>query len=126
MSDESTLRKLNQEYIRALLRGDVTWYEQHLAEEFRCRKSDGSVIDKPEFLRQLSHGPDVGAFRLENVRVRIRGDTAEVDGIGAFTLKDGSQGKSCYTDIYRRMGGNWIVVSAHVTRALKLGAEVRG
>src|SRR5262245_8317609 len=116
MSDEATLRTLNQEYIRALMAGDVKWYEHHLAEEFRCRKADGPVIDKAEFLRQTAHGPDVATFRLENVRVRIRGDTGEVDGIGAFTLKDGSQGTSCYTDVYRRVGSDWKVMSAHVTR----------
>jgi hypothetical protein len=116
MSDESILQELNEQYLKAYMTADVDWYAKHLAEDFVCRKSDGSLLDKPAFLRSTAQGPDVTEYRLLRVRVQFSGDTAAVDGTGMFTLPDGSKGTSRYTDVYRRSGGAWTVISAQVER----------
>jgi len=51
MSREERLRMLNEQYVRASLAGDVEWYRAHLADEFVCIESDGSVLDKDAFLQ---------------------------------------------------------------------------
>jgi hypothetical protein len=43
MSFEQHLRRLNEQYVAASLAGDVEWYRSHLAEDFVCIDSDGSV-----------------------------------------------------------------------------------
>jgi len=118
MSEESAIRKLNEQYLRAYMTADVGWYAQHLAESFVCTKPDGSVVDRSEFLRQIAEGPDVTEYRLERVRVRLEGDTAAVDGTGSFTCPDGTKGTSRYTDVYRRVTGEWSVISAQIARTL--------
>ena len=119
MPDESAhLRDLNLQYLTACVTGDVDWFAHHLADDFFCRRSDGTAVDKPEFLRRTAEGPDLIEFRLLRVRVRLSGETAAIDGTGAFTLRDGGRGISRYTDVYRRIGGEWKVTSAQVAREL--------
>jgi len=48
--DQTTLRHLNAEYVRAFMSADVTWYEEHLADDFVCIESDGSILNKAQFL----------------------------------------------------------------------------
>lgn len=116
MPDETRLKQLNDQYIAAFLAGDVGWYEMHLADDFVCIESDGSLLDKAEFLRLTAEGPDVLEYRLDHVRVRVYGDTALVQATGLFTRKDGTPGKSRYIDVYVRNGMDWKVVSAQITR----------
>lgn len=114
--DEIRLAQLNKEYIEAFMDADVNWYQEHLADDFVCIESDGSVLGKEEFLRKTSQGPDVADYRLEGVHVRIYGSAALVQATGLFTRKDGSSGISRYTDVYVRMDEGWRVVSAQITR----------
>lgn len=115
-SDEDRLRQLNCEYISAFLKGDVAWYQEYLAADFVCIESDGSVLGKAEFLHRTARGPDVATYKLDQVQVRIYEGVALVQATGLFTRKDGSAGKSRYTDIYARTNSEWRVVSAQITR----------
>lgn len=114
--DERKLRQLNEQYIEAYMQSDVGWYREHLADDFVCIESDGSVLGKAEFLDQTGKGPDVSAYRLDEVHVRIYGVAALVQATGLFTRKNGSHGKSRYTDVYVQKGDAWKVVSAQITR----------
>lgn len=117
VADRTTLEQLNEKYIDAFMTADVTWYQRHLADDFVCIQPDASVLGKTEFLRRMSEGPGVSDYKLENVNVRIYGDTALVQATGRFTRPDGSQGVSRYTDVYVRMNEGWKVVSAQITPA---------
>jgi hypothetical protein len=44
------------------------------------------------------------------------GDFAIVHARTTYTMADGRQGSGRYTDVWARRGGNWLAVSAHVTR----------
>jgi len=116
MSDDADLRLLNQQYIRALLAGDVDWYRAHLAEDFICIESDGTVLDKPAFLRKTARGSDLAEYRLDEVDVRFYGDVALVRATGSWTAKDGPPGISRYVDVYARTAEGWKAVSAQITR----------
>ena len=117
MSDERVLRELNQAYVNAFMHADAGWYDENLADDFVCIESDGSVLDKPRFLRQAAAGPDVAAYRLAEVRVRVLGDVALIHATGVFTRRDGTTGVSRYTDVYAQRDGIWQAVSAQITRA---------
>ena len=118
--DETTLERLNAEYIQAYMSSDVRWYDEHLADDFMCIESDGSVLDKTEFLRKTAEGPDVSDYQLLNVQVRIYDRVALVHGTGRFTRKDQSAGVSRYTDVYVKAGEEWKAVSAQITRRSRL------
>jgi ketosteroid isomerase-like protein len=115
-SDEDTLRRLNEEYVRAFMQADVAWYKQYLADDFMVIESDGSVLNKAQFLTETAKGPDVAAYKLEEVHVRFYGQVGIVRATGLFTRKDGTTGMSRYNDIYVRTGKEWKVVSAQITR----------
>ena len=122
--NEARLRELNEQYLRAYMTADVSWYQRHLADEFLCRRADGTVLDKPQFLRKTAEGPDVTEYRLERVRVRVDGEIAAIDGTGSFTLPDGSRGTSRYTDVYRNIDGEWKAVSAEFARTIHARSAV--
>ena len=114
--DQETIARLNREYIAAFLRSDVEWYRAHLVDDFVCIDSDGTVLDRKAFLEDAAKGPNVADYRLEDVRVRVRGDAALVHATGLFTRRDGTKGRSRYTDVWQKSGGGWKAVSAQITR----------
>jgi ketosteroid isomerase-like protein len=120
-TDKATLERLNQEYVDAFMNADVEWYRQHLADDFVCIESDGSLLNKHQFLRNTAKGPDVARYDLEHVDVRIHGDTALVICTGIWTGKDGSIGMSRFIDVYLRQEEDWKTVSAQITRTSKTG-----
>src|SRR5947209_7331595 len=109
-TDKATLERLNQEYVDAFMNADVVWYREHLAEDFVCIESDGSVLNKTQFLTNTAKGPDVADYRLEHVDVRIYGDTALVRSTGIWTKEDGSMGMSRYIDVYVKQREKWLTV----------------
>ena len=116
MSREERLRQLNEDYVKASLAGDVEWYRTHLADEFVCIDSDGSVLDKEAFLRLTAEGSDLAEYRLVEVDLRFYGDVALVRATGSWTAKNGTPGLSRYLDIYVQSGDDWKAVSAQITR----------
>lgn len=124
-SDLGTLKRLNQEYVDAFMNADVDWYREHLAEDFVCIESDGSVLNKAQFLTNTLKGPDVVDYTLHEVEVRIYGDAALVRATGVWTREDGSMGMSRYTDVYIRAENEWKTVSAQITRTTRMGPRGR-
>jgi ketosteroid isomerase-like protein len=114
--DHTRLQQLNEQYIDAVMQANVNWYQQHLADDFVCIDSEGSVLNKEAFLEHTSRGPYVANYKVEDVKVRIYGETALVQATGLFTRKDGAPGMCRYTDVYVRSGDDWKVVSAQITR----------
>lgn len=119
-SDKDTLEQLNKEYVEAYMSADVAWYEKHLADDFVCIESDGSLLNKAEFLSKTAKGPDVADYNLQKVNVRIYGVVALVQATGIFTRKDESLGVSRYTDVYVQTPGEWKAISAQITRTSQL------
>jgi ketosteroid isomerase-like protein len=124
-SDVRTLQQLNQEYVDAFMNADVEWYRAHLAEDFVCVESDGSVLDKAEFLSNTVKGPDVVEYKLHEVDIRVYGDAALVRATGVWIREDGSMGMSRYTDVYIRVSSEWKAVSAQITRTTRMGPRGR-
>lgn len=111
---ETKLRRLNAEYVDAFLKSDIDWYERHLASDFRCILSDGSLIDRARFLEKTRHPPGVKSFDLEDVTVQFEGDTAIVQARTVYEKEDG-RGQSLYTDVWIGRDGRWQALLAHIT-----------
>ena len=117
-ADSLTARvmRLNEDYIRAALAGDVAWYDAHLADDFVCIDSDGAVLDRKAFLRQQSQEPELATYRLAEVSLRQYGDVFLVRATGEWTSKSGQPGVSRYLDVWVNRGGELRCVSAQITR----------
>ena len=116
MHDEAELLRLNQAYIHASLSSDVGWFREHLAEDFVCIESDGSVLDRAAFLTAAARPSELAEYKLVSVDVRFYGNAALVRAHGAWLAKDGRPGISRYVDVYARGTRGWKAVSAQVTR----------
>ncbi len=125
--DLALLGELNQGYIRAVATSDAAWFERHLAADFLNSNPDGSLSDRAAFIARIAQPPGVPDLGIEDVRIRLFGDTALIHARTVYTRPDGSRGAGRYTDIWVRQrasdqgasdqgGGTWRCVAAHVTR----------
>lgn len=110
------LTALNATYIRCIVDADTRRFAEILADDFLCSNPDGSLVDKPAFLRQIERVGKVRSMDLNDVRIRILGDTAMIHAATRFVLADGRTGQGRYTDGWAKRGGQWLAVFAHVTR----------
>jgi ketosteroid isomerase-like protein len=117
-SEVEVLRDLNGHYIRSVVHSDVARFTEILAEDFLCTNPDGSLVDKPQFLRQTAVPVSFTDFDVDDLRIRVLGDVAIIHGRTRFALTDGRRGRGQYTDVWEKRQGRWLAVSAHVTRMI--------
>jgi ketosteroid isomerase-like protein len=110
------LAKLNDEYIRSVQEGDVTCFEELLAEDFLCSNPDGSLVDRRGFLEQTARPVTISGLTAEDVLIRVLGDVAIIHARTRYRAAGGEERTGRYTDVWARRGGRWLAVSAHVTR----------
>jgi len=115
-SDHDALLALNRDYIRSVQTSDVRRFDEILAEDFLCSNPDGSLVDRAGFLEQTARPVSISNLEVHDVNVRIMGDFAIIHARTTYTRPDGGVGSGRYTDVWARRQGNWLAVSAHVTR----------
>ena len=111
-----TLLALNRDYVDSVQRGDVSRFDEILAEDFVCSNPDGSVVDREGFLEQTARPVAISGLAAHDVDVRVLGDVAIIHARTTYTLADGRPGAGRYTDVWARRNGRWLAVAAHVTR----------
>jgi ketosteroid isomerase-like protein len=115
--EESAVRQINDDYVRAFLACDVARFRAILAEDFTGVLADGRVIDKAEFLREARERPDARDLRLHDVVIRMYGDSALVGALVTYRRSDGSGVRTRYSSVYIRRNGRWAIVWVQWTRA---------
>jgi hypothetical protein len=116
--DETALRQMNADYVRAFLTCDVGHFRALLADDFTGVLADGRVIDKAEFLREAREPPDARDLRLHDVIIRVYGETALVGAYVTYLRSGGAQVKTRYSTLYARRAGRWAVVWVQWTRVV--------
>src|SRR5262245_17760550 len=116
-SDLDTLHALNRDYIRSVQTSDVRRFDEILADDFLCSTPDGTLIDRARFLEQTARPVLISNLEAHDVLIRVMGDVALIHARTTYTRPDGATGSGRYTDVWARRRGNWLAVSAHVTRA---------
>jgi ketosteroid isomerase-like protein len=115
-ADLDSLRELNEDYIRSVQTSDVQRFDEMLADDFLCSNPDGTLVDRAAFLEQTARPVTISDIAARDVNVRLMGDFAIIHARTTYTLPDGSPGSGRYTDVWARRDGDWLCVSAHVTR----------
>ena len=115
-SDNEALTALDRDYIHSVQHGDVRRFDEILAEDFLCSNPDGSLADKKQFLAQTARPVTISGLTAEVVRVRILVDVAIIHARTSYTTAGGERRNGRYTDVWARRDGEWLAVSAHVTR----------
>ena len=111
--DLDTLTSLNRDYVASVQKGDVKRFEEILADDFMCSNPDGSLLDKPEYLKLMAQPVTISGLGAENVRIRLLGDFAIIHARFNYRSADGKQHRGRYTDNWARRDGTWVAVSAH-------------
>jgi ketosteroid isomerase-like protein len=77
---------------------------------------DGSLVDRAGFLAQTARPVTIANLVAQDVEIRMFGDVAIIHARTSYTQADGRPGAGRYTDVWARQNGQWLCVSAHVTR----------
>ena len=84
---------------------------------------DGSIVNKREDLKSMTADIVFNEFKIEDIHVRLYGDTGIVVGQGTIKAHEGKQnllsGKFVWTDTFMKQGGEWKVVASQITPVLK-------
>jgi ketosteroid isomerase-like protein len=115
-SDHEALTVLNRDYISAVQQGDVQRFQEILADDFLCSNPDGSLVDRAQFLAQTARPVTIRGLVADDVLIRLLGDIAIIHARTRYGTADGEQRQGRYTDVWARRGGQWLAISAHVTR----------
>ena len=115
-SDHDALLALNRDYIDSVQNSDVRRFDEILADDFLCSNPDGSLVDRANFLAQTARPVTIKNLAAQDVNIRLMGDFAIIHARTSYTLPDGRAGSGRYTDVWARRNGQWLAVSAHVTR----------
>ena len=119
---EQELLKLQREWLDAYQKHDAAALERIEADDFTLTEGDGKVTTKVEDVASLRNAkapqPD-DAFDVEDVQVRLYGDTAVL--IGRVIIRYRNKGQMVaeqyrYTDTYLKRRGRWQVVASQLTR----------
>lgn len=111
---EQLLRQMNDEWIKALVRGDVEALDRIMADDFFfAYPFEGD--DKAQFISDLSSGDvRVEFITRENTTVRIWGDTAVIagkDSVKWFYQGRDFSGHYKVLHVYARRNHKWQLVS---------------
>lgn len=114
--DKRTLDQLNADYIRSVATSDVTWFAEHLSENFLNSNPDGSLVDRPGFLAQIAKPVTLTNLKCDNVRIRLFGSMAIIHARTTYDKPDGQPATGRYTNVWSLENDRWVCIAAHVTR----------
>jgi len=121
--DEQGLTKIQHEWAEARIKGDSSYTRDLEAENCTVVWPDGSIANKQEDLKSMTGDIVFTEFKIDDVQVRLYGDTGIVVGQGTIKAHEGKQnlldGRFVWTDTFVKQHGAWKVVASQVTPVLK-------
>jgi ketosteroid isomerase-like protein len=120
---EQALIKIQHDWAEARVKGDSSYTRRLEAENCTVVWPDGSIVNKREDLKGMTSDIVFTEFNIDDVKVRLYGETGIVVGQGAIKAHEGKQnllgGKFVWTDTFVKQDGVWKVVASQVTPVLK-------
>ena len=120
--EEKALMKIQHEWAEARINGDSSYTRRLEAENCTIVWPDGSIVNKRGDLQSMT---DIvfSEFEIQDLQVRLYGDTGIVVGEGIIKAQKGNQillgGKFVWTDTFVKQGGEWKVVASQITPVLE-------
>jgi ketosteroid isomerase-like protein len=121
--DEQALIKIQHDWAEARMKGDSPFTRRIEAENCTVIWPDGSIVNKREDLESMTGDIVFTEFKIDDLQVRLYGDTGIVVGQGTLKAQEGKQnllgGKFVWTDTFIKQDRAWKVVASQVTPVLK-------
>jgi ketosteroid isomerase-like protein len=121
-ADEQQLKKIEQNWADAYVKRDSAVVQRIVADDFAFIGPDGNMVNKAEYVKSISGDTVFTVFKLDDLKVRVYGDAAVVNGLATITAKtkgEDESGKYSFTDVFVKQKGEWKAVSGHVTPVAK-------
>jgi ketosteroid isomerase-like protein len=121
--DEQALIKIQHDWAKARIKGDSSYTRRLEAENCTVVWPDGSIVNKREDLKSMTGDIGFTEFQIDDLQLRLYGDTGIVVGQGSINAHEGKQnllgGKFVWTDTFLKQDGAWKVIASQVTPVLK-------
>ena len=121
--EEQALIKIQHEWAEARLKADSSYTRRIEAEDCTIVWPDGRIVNKRGDLESMTGDILFSEFKIDDLRVRLYGDTGIVVGQGTIRAHKGKQdllgGKFVWTDTFVKQGGQWKVVASQITPVLE-------
>ena len=120
--EEQALMKIQHEWAEARVKGDSSYTRRLEAEDCTIVWPDGRIVNKRGDLQSMT---DIvfSEFEIQNLQVRLYGDTGIVVGEGIIKARKGKRdllgGKFAWTDTFVKKDGAWKVVASQITPVLE-------
>ena len=124
---EQEVLKINSDYDKAILAGDLAFHEKLLAPEFISYDPDGSLKNRTQVLERIKKQKAAPTFKpiavtSNDVKVKVSGNLAVVTGeskntsssMEADAVPHTNQGR--YTVVFEKRDGRWLLISDHATQ----------
>ena len=121
--DEQALIRIQQDWAEARVKGDSSYTHRLEVDDCTIVWPDGRVVNKKEDLQTMTGDIVFGEFKIDDLQVRVYGETGIVVGQGKISAQQGGQnllsGKFVWTDTFVKQGGEWKVVASQITPVLE-------
>ena len=118
---EAEIAALEDELNRAIVQGDVDFFERVLADDFTHMSQSGRFRTKAEWMKGRKAGQSpYKSFGVDNLSIRVYGATAVVTGVSKPEGKDATgaaiDGRFRFLRVWIKHDGRWQVVAFQGTR----------
>jgi hypothetical protein len=122
--DEGELIRLEQAYAQALIEKDRAFLMRFYAPDWRGGNWMGFWSKSTMLKSVLGERYRVRSMKLRDLKVRLLGDVAVVQGVDEeVTAMGGSDtsGKWAFTDVFARRSGQWVAIASHTSEIKPAG-----
>jgi len=110
---------------QAMIRKDITTLSKLVGDDWTIQNDSGVVGTKAGFINDIKTGTlVVSKFQLHDLRVRVIGDVAIVQGsddeVSSYAGKDGS-GTFNWLDVWAKRNGKWVSIATQLTKVTAKG-----
>jgi ketosteroid isomerase-like protein len=121
--EEQALMKIQHECAEARVKGESSYTRRLESEDCTIVWPDGRIVNKQGDLQSMTGDIVFSGFKINDLQVRLYGDTGIVVGEGIIKAQKGKQdllsGKFVRTDTFVKQGGQWKVVASQITPVLE-------
>ena len=122
-SPEQIIRQLEADLAQAMVKRDFATIDRITATDWMLTDADGELQTKADADADLKSGNlTIQSYKINELKVRIYGDTAIVHGLETEKSKykrEDLSGQYRFTDLLIKRDGRWQIVATHISKVAK-------
>lgn len=122
-ADEQQLRKLEQDWAESYVKRDPAFAQKNTTDDFTFIGPEGNMMNKADYIKGVTGPTTFTQFKIDDLKIKMYGDTAVVLGQATITAKTGEKDESglyAFTDVFVRQKNEWKAASGQATAVVNL------